>query len=57
MDNKMSNEEMEALKIEASKKQEALNNVKYGLELGLKKGAFSTLEEIEAVVGSFKYLK
>tara|TARA_R110000803_G_scaffold111257_1_gene179660 strand:- start:179 stop:352 length:174 start_codon:yes stop_codon:yes gene_type:complete len=57
MANKMSNEEMEALKVEASKKKEALNNVKYGLELGLKKGAFSTLEEIEAVVGSFKYLK
>tara|TARA_R110000803_G_scaffold102087_1_gene170139 strand:+ start:404 stop:592 length:189 start_codon:yes stop_codon:yes gene_type:complete len=54
----------EELKIEAQKeqkqkdkKQNDLSNVKYALELGLKKGAFSSLEEMASIINSFDGLK
>jgi len=40
-----------------AKKQHDLNNIKYGLELGLKKGAFSSLEEMASIINSFEGLK
>ena len=57
-------ENAEALKVEAQQEQQKqakkkydLNTIKYGLELGLKKGAFSSLEEMASIINSFEGLK
>tara|TARA_R110002096_G_scaffold224942_1_gene414228 strand:+ start:429 stop:641 length:213 start_codon:yes stop_codon:yes gene_type:complete len=66
--NKVSKEDQEALKLEAKKTEEArqkaeskkandLSNIKYALELGLKKGAYSSLEEMAGIINSFEGLK
>tara|TARA_R110000803_G_scaffold152332_1_gene217409 strand:+ start:1067 stop:1279 length:213 start_codon:yes stop_codon:yes gene_type:complete len=66
--NKVSEKDKEALKLEAKKTEEArqkaeskkkynLETVKYALELGLKKGAYSTLDEMSAIINSFNGLK
>ena len=40
-----------------AKKEQDLSNIKYALELGLKNGVFSSLEEIVSVINSFEGLK
>ena len=57
-------ENAEALKIEAqqeqqkqAKKDQDLNNIKFALELGLKNGAYSTLEEMTVIINSFEGLR
>ena len=56
--------ESENLKAEAQKEQQQKDkkqndfaNVKYALELGLKKGAYSSLEEMASIINSFDGLK
>ena len=39
------------------KKDHDLNNIKFALELGLKNGAYSTLEEMTVIINSFEGLR
>jgi hypothetical protein len=67
-ENKISKEEQQKIKSvaksaeefrksELSKKEQNFNTVKYALELGLKKGAYTNLEEMSAIINSFNSLK
>jgi|TARA_R110002012_G_scaffold18762_6_gene68601 DNA replication protein DnaD len=57
MKNEISKKQEEELKKQAKVKQDSLMIIKQALDIALKNGAYSTLEEVNAILGAFKNLQ
>jgi len=57
MKNEISKKQEEELKKQAKAKQDSLMIIKQALDIALKNGAYSTLEEVNAILGAFKNLQ
>ncbi len=57
MKNEINNNKEEELKKQAKAKQDSLMIIKQALDIALKNGAYSTLEEVNAILGAFKNLQ
>lgn len=57
MKNEINKKQEEELKKQAKAKQDSLMIIKQALDIALKNGAYSTLEEVNAILGAFKNLQ
>ena len=57
MKNVIDQNKEEELKKQAKAKQDSLMIIKQALDIALKNGAYSTLEEVNAILGAFKNLQ
>jgi len=57
MKNEINKNQEEELKEKAKVKQDSLMIIKQALDIALKNGAYSTLEEVNAILGAFKNLQ
>lgn len=57
MKNEINNNKEEELKKQAKVKQDSLMIIKQALDIALKNGSYSTLEEVNAILGAFKNLQ
>tara|TARA_R110002049_G_scaffold641_4_gene3855 strand:- start:961 stop:1134 length:174 start_codon:yes stop_codon:yes gene_type:complete len=57
MKNEINKKQEEELKKQAKEKQDSLMIIKQALDIALKNGAYSTLEEVNAILGAFKNLQ
>lgn len=57
MKNEISKKQEEELKKQAKVKQDSLMIIKQALDIALKNGAYSTLEEVNTILGAFKNLQ
>ena len=57
MKNEISKKQEEELKKQAKAKQDSLMIIKQALDIALKNGAYSTLEEVNTILGAFKNLQ
>lgn len=57
MKNEINKKQEEELKEKAKAKQDSLMIIKQALDIALKNGSYSTLEEVNAILGAFKNLQ
>ena len=57
MKNVIDQNKEEELKKQAKAKQDSLMIIKQALDIALKNGAYSTLEEVNTILGAFKNLQ
>ena len=57
MKNEINKKQEEELKKQAKEKQDSLMIIKQALDIALKNGAYSTLEEVNTILGAFKNLQ
>ena len=57
MKNEINKKQEEELKKQAKVKQDSLMIIKQALDIALKNGAYSTLEEVNTILGAFKNLQ